>query len=137
MNDFIAFIKCCQCNKLVHTAVVGGGCCSIGHTGAKFLLRNFTLKQTVLQTVCINLESLSLSGPSRPYLQTQTPGVGLGWRWGGGGGGWGGRLLYLEINTTLTAPFAMAISSSHRSLPNERHHLFFLRATNALSCLSV
>eukprot|EP00064_Thunnus_orientalis_P010137 superscaffoldBa00001344_g10163 len=36
---------------------------------------------------------------SRPYQQTQTPGVGRG------------RLPYLEINTTLTAPIAMEIPS--------------------------
>lgn len=43
----------------------------------------------------INLESLRLPSQSQPYQQKQTAGVGQG------------RLLYLEINTTLTAPIAI------------------------------
>lgn len=74
--------------------------------GTKFLLHNFTLKQktNVSQTVGINLESLSLTSQSRPYLQMQTPGVGRG------------RLLYLEINIALTAPIATETPSGGRPM---------------------
>lgn len=80
--------------------------CSTGQMGTKFLLHNFTLKHkaNVSQTVGINLESLSLTSQSRPYLQTQTPGVGRG------------RLLYLEINTALTAPIAIETPSGGRPM---------------------
>lgn len=68
--------------------------------GTKLLAQLYPkAKANVSQTVGINLESLSLPSQSRPYQQMQTPGVGRG------------RLPYLEINTTLTAPIAEEIPS--------------------------